>query len=55
LSKFEESVVSYKMSSEIIVSEQLDEFNKLFMYLNNIDVQINEEDQTCCSYCVCHL
>lgn len=33
------------MSSEKVISEQLDEFNKLILDLENIDVQIDDEDR----------
>jgi len=43
---------SYKMSSEKATNEQMDEFNKLILNLKNINVQIDDEDQTLFLLCL---
>lgn len=39
------TLYSFKMSSDKVVSEKLDGFNKLIIDLKNVVVQINDEDQ----------
>lgn len=40
------------MSSEKATNEQMDEFNKLILNLKNINVQIDDEDQTLFLLCL---
>jgi len=45
------ALYSFKLNSDKVVSEQLDEFNKLILDLENIDVHIDYGDQTLLLLC----
>lgn len=40
-----QSLYSFKMKEENLIDEQLDEFNKLILDLENIEITIEDEDQ----------
>lgn len=40
-----QTLYSFKMSEDKILTEQLDMFNKLILDLENVDVSISDEDQ----------
>lgn len=42
----EQTLYSFKMSEDKVLVEQLDMLNKLILDLDNIDVKIEDEDQT---------
>ena len=46
-----QDLYSFKMIGDKVLAEQLDMFNKMILYLENIDVKIDDEDQALLLLC----